>query len=64
MPRRGYHLAIEANLTDIVAIVKFFNNKGFYLVDLCCVDYVEYLELVYFFNNHQQLCRVKVSIEA
>ena len=60
---RGYHLAIDANLTDIVAIVKFFKNKGFYLADLCCVDYVEYLELVYFFNNHQQLCRVKVAVK-
>jgi len=26
---RGYHLAIDASLTDIVAIVKFFNTSPF-----------------------------------
>jgi NADH-quinone oxidoreductase subunit D len=59
---RGYHLAIEAtDGKNLLSIVRFFDGKGFYLVDLCCVDYVDYLELVYFFNNHKQLCRVKVT---
>jgi hypothetical protein len=31
---KGYHLAIDANLTNIVAIVEFFKNKGFYITDL------------------------------
>ncbi len=59
---KGYHLAIESNPANIVAIVEFFNSKEFYITDLCCVDYIEYLELVYFFNNHKELCRVKVTL--
>jgi NADH-quinone oxidoreductase subunit D len=60
---RGYHLAIDAQKENIVAVVEFFDGKGFYLADLCCVDYVDYLELVYFFNNHKELCRVKVALK-
>ncbi len=60
---RGYHLAIEAQKENIVSIAEFFDKKGFYLADLCCVDYVEYLELVYFYNNHKELCRVKVTLK-
>jgi NADH-quinone oxidoreductase subunit D len=60
---KGYHLAIEARSGDLVSIVMFFYGKGFYLADLCCVDYVDYLELVYFFNHHQQLCRVKMTFK-
>jgi NADH-quinone oxidoreductase subunit D len=59
---RGYHLAIEAQKGNLVGVVEFFDGKAFYLADLCCVDYVEYLELVYFFNNHRELCRVKVTL--
>lgn len=60
---KGYHLAIEAQKGNLVSVVGFFDGKGFYLTDLCCVDYVEYLELVYLFNNHWKLCRVKVTLK-
>ena len=60
---RGYHLAIGAQKENIITIVEFFDSKGFYLADLCCVDYKDYLELVYFFNTHKELCRVKVSLK-
>jgi len=38
-------------------------KRAFFLEDLCCVDHVEYLELVYFFNNYQYLCRAKVTLK-
>ena len=60
---RGYHLSIEAQKGNIVSVVELFEGKGFYLADLCCVDYVDYLELVYFFNHHKELCRVKVTLK-
>lgn len=60
---RGYHAAIEANNSNLIDIVKLFDKNGFYLEDLCCVDYVEYLELVYFFNKHDELCRIKTFLK-
>jgi NADH-quinone oxidoreductase subunit D len=60
---RGYYLAIDVRKDQLLKVIRFFNNKGFYLEDLCCVDYVEYLELVYFFNNHSELCRVKTTLK-
>ncbi len=60
---KGYHLAIEASRNNLIPVVSFFSGKGFYLADLFCVDYVDYLELIYLFNNHGQLCRVKVSLK-
>jgi NADH-quinone oxidoreductase subunit D len=59
----GYHLAVETQQRSLVGIAKFFDSRAFYLVDVCCVDYVDYLELVYFFNNHKELCRVKVTLK-
>ena len=60
---KGYHLAIEADKTNIISIVSFFKDKDFYLADQFCIDYIEYLELVYLFSNHDQLCRTKVSLK-
>ena len=62
-PERGYHLAIEARKENLLRVIKFFDDKGFYLEDLCCVDYADYLELVYFFNNHTELFRIKTTIK-
>jgi NADH-quinone oxidoreductase subunit D len=61
--QNGYHLSVEAQKANIPEVVKFFKDKGFYLVDLFCVDYVDYLELVYFFNKYNELCRVKVAVK-
>jgi len=61
-PERGYHLAMDAGREQILKVVGFFDKNGFYLEDLFCVDYVEYLELVYFFNNHCGLFRVKTVV--
>ncbi len=60
---KGYHLAVEAKNANIVGIAGFFDERGFYLADMCCVDYVDYLEVVYLFNNHSELCRVKVALK-
>jgi len=60
---KGYHLSIGMDKESLVKATDYFDRKGFYLEDLLCVDYVEYLELVYFFNTYQTLCRVKVSIK-
>lgn len=58
----GYHLAIDAQgARDLLSVVRFFDDAKYYLADLCCVDYVDYLELVYFFNHHHHLCRTKVT---
>ena len=61
--QNGYHLSVEAQKANIPDVVKFFKDKGFYLVDLFCVDYVDYLELVYFFNTYSELCRIKVAVK-
>jgi NADH-quinone oxidoreductase subunit D len=62
-PERGYHLAVAVQKWNLVSVVKLFDRKEFYLADLFCVDYVDYLELVYFFNDHKELCRVKVTLK-
>ncbi len=60
---RGYHLFFEIASDRLLQAARFFDERKFYLAAVICVDYVEYLELVYFFNNHQSLCRVKVSLK-
>ncbi len=44
-------------------MARFFDEKGFYLAMIACVDYKEYLELVYIFANHASLCKVKISLK-
>ncbi|OPY77361.1 MAG: NADH-quinone oxidoreductase subunit C [Syntrophorhabdus sp. PtaU1.Bin058] len=61
--KQGYHLAIEARTGNLQNIVDFFDKREFYIVDLFCVDYQDYLELVYFFNTHRELCRIKVTLK-
>jgi NADH-quinone oxidoreductase subunit D len=61
--QNGYHAAVEAQNGSLVSVAEFFNGRVFYLADLCCVDYVDYLELVYFFNHHKALCRIKVTLK-
>ncbi len=60
---RGYHGTIEATRGSLLRVVDAFDLQGFYLVDLFCVDYVDYLEVVYLFNHHDGLCRVKVTLK-
>ena len=60
---RGYHLAVEATKGNLLNIIGLLDKKRFYIADMCCVDYVEYLEIVYLFNNHSSLCRIKVSLK-
>lgn len=61
--QKGYHLAVETPKGSLAGVAEFFERRSFYLADLCCVDYVDYLELVYFFNHHKTLCRVKVALK-
>ena len=60
---RGYHLCCEVASGEIVKVARFFDERGFYLAAEICVDYKEYLELVYIFGNHAALCRVKVALK-
>lgn len=61
--QNGYHLSVEVKSGNIPEIAKFFKDKAFYIEDMCCVDYIDYLELVYFFNRYKELCRVKVALK-
>ena len=61
--QNGYHLSVEAQKGNIPDIAQFLKGKAFYLEDMCCVDYVEYLEIVYFFNKYSELCRIKVTLK-
>ncbi|MDP2725843.1 MAG: NADH-quinone oxidoreductase subunit C, partial [Syntrophales bacterium] len=58
---RGYHLALDVDRRKLLTVAEFFDERNFYLSTVLCVDYIEYLELVYFFSHHQFLCRVKVT---
>ena len=60
---RGYHLSCEVTSGEIVKVARFFDERGFYLAAEICVDYKEYLELVYIFGNHAALCKVKVTLK-
>ena len=60
---KGYHLSLAATSASLERIAEFFDARCFYLATIVCVDYIEYLELVYFFSNHQSLCRVKVTLK-
>ncbi len=61
--KQGYHLSIESRTGNLLGIVNFLDRREFYIVDLFCVDYQDYLELVYFFNTHRELCRIKVTLK-
>jgi len=61
--RNGYHLSVEAKNGNNPEIAKFLKDRVFYLEDLFCVDYIDYLELVYFFNRYKELCRIKVTLK-
>ena len=60
---KGYHLFAEVAASDLQGVARFFDEKGFYLAVIACVDYKEYLELVYIFANHTSLCKVKISLK-
>jgi NADH-quinone oxidoreductase subunit D len=59
----GYNLTVDAQKGNIPDIVGFFESRSFYLEDMFCVDYVDYLEIVYFYNKYNELCRVKVALK-
>lgn len=59
---RGYHLSVAVGPAELLKTAAFFNENGFYLAAVVCVDYKEYLELVYLFANHHPLCRVKAAL--
>jgi NADH-quinone oxidoreductase subunit D len=60
---KGYHYAVETSPDKLSGVARFFDEKRYYLECLLCVDYVDYLELVYFFNSHLTPCRVKVTLK-
>lgn len=59
---RGYHVAIQAAGRNILEVVQTFDEQGFYLEDMTCVDRVETLELVYLFFHHDIRLRVKAVV--
>ncbi len=58
---KGYHLSLEVGAPALLKVAEFFDAAQCYLATIVGVDYGEYLELVYFFNHHESLCRVKVT---
>ncbi len=60
---KGYHLFAEIASSDLKNVARFFDERGFYLAMIACVDYKEYLDLVYIFGNHASLCRVKIALK-
>ncbi|MDR2017768.1 MAG: NADH-quinone oxidoreductase subunit D [Syntrophobacterales bacterium] len=60
---RGYHISVAASKETLHNVIKFFDDRKFYFEDMLCVDYKDYLEVVYFFNNYRFLCRVKVTLK-
>lgn len=60
---RGYHLSLEVGAEDLLKTARFFDERGFYLSAVICVDYREYLELVYLFANHAAVCKAKVVLK-
>lgn len=61
--QNGYHLTVDAQKGNILDVAGFFKSRAYYLEDMCCVDYLDYLEIVYFFNRYSELCRVKVTLK-
>ena len=62
-PERGYHLSLEVPAGDILKTARFFDDHGFYLATIACVDYLEFLELVYIFGHFSSLFRVKTAVK-
>ena len=60
---RGYNISILASKETLYNIAKFFDDEKFYFEDMLCVDYKDYLEVVYFFGKYRALCRVKVALK-
>ena len=42
---RGYHLFLEVAPGELLKVARFFDERGFYLAAIICVDHVEHLEL-------------------
>ncbi len=59
---RGYHYCLGATAGNILLVVQVFDDYGFYLEDLTCVDREERLELVYFFFHYEERRRFKVAL--
>jgi NADH-quinone oxidoreductase subunit D len=62
-PQKGYHYAVEVSSDKLCEVGRLFDEKGYYLECLLCVDYTDYLELVYLFNTYFAPCRVKVTLK-
>ena len=62
-PQSGYHLSVDLTAKDILNVARFFDGRGFYLAVELCVDYKDYLEIVYIFSIHSSLCKVKATLK-
>jgi NADH-quinone oxidoreductase subunit D len=62
-PECGYHLSLDLAAGDLEKVARFFDDRRFYLAVELCVDYREYLEIVYIFSIHSSLCKVKVTLK-
>ncbi len=61
--QKGYHLSCDVAPKDIAAVAGFFDERRFYLAVELCVDYRDYLEIVYIFSLHMSLCKVKITVK-
>jgi NADH-quinone oxidoreductase subunit D len=59
---RGYNFAATASAGNIERAVIALDGEGYYIQDMTCIDFGEYLEVVYFFNHHKSLCRTKLTV--
>ncbi|RLA96848.1 MAG: NADH-quinone oxidoreductase subunit D [Deltaproteobacteria bacterium] len=60
--QRGYWFDLSAGPEDIEEVARLFDRHGYYIEDVCCVDFKEYLQLVYHFNHWDDPRRVSVRV--
>ncbi len=58
----GYHLALQATTDSLRGVAALLDEERYYLADMLCVDWVDSLEVVYFFAHYDRLDRIKVSL--
>jgi NADH-quinone oxidoreductase subunit C len=57
--RHGYHLDLQIPLDRVRELASFLKRSGFFLETVTALDRGSHLELVYFYNQYKELCRIK-----
>lgn len=61
--QRGYWFDIKVPKDRIVEVAEAINERGYYIEDVLCVDYVDRLEVLYHFNHWEDPRRLSVRVE-